>query len=112
MEIKEFIGEYPAKVATIANELRAFVMATDPEATETLHIGWKVISYGRKQKFCAIAPHGQWVNLQFHNGAGLTDPDGLLEGMGRNMRHVKVKSKDDLSASLKNLIEQAAKAAE
>ena len=112
MEIEELINEYSDKVAAIAHELRAFIVVTVPDAVETLHIGWKVISYGRKKKFCAIACHGQWVNLQFHNGAGLSDPDGLLEGMGRNMRHVKIRSKDDIGASLKNLIEDAANAAE
>lgn len=111
MEIEEFIDQYSENVTTLSNELRAFVATIVPDATETLHIGWKVISYGRKQKFCAIAPHGQWVNLQFHHGAALADPDGLLEGMGKNMRHVKVKTKDGLNASLQNLIEQAGKVA-
>lgn len=32
------------------------------------------------------------VNLGFFHGADLYDPAGLLEGNGRRMRHVKVRS--------------------
>lgn len=31
------------------------------------------------------------VNVGFFNGAFLSDPEGLLEGTGKRMRHVKLK---------------------
>ena len=81
--------------------------ATAPGCTETLHTGWKVISYGHKKKFCAIAPHTKWVNLQFHAGARIADDHGLLSGSGKSMRHAKISASSDLGASLAELIRQA-----
>jgi hypothetical protein len=36
------------------------------------------------------------VNLGFHQGASLSDPEGLLEGEGKQMRHIKIRSLNDL----------------
>lgn len=110
MNIDEFIATYTTEVAELSRQLRAFVLAQAPESVEQLHVGWRVISYESGSKFCAIAPHANWVNLQFHQGASLGDPDGLLEGTGKSMRHVKIKTVDDLSVSLASLIKEAAAA--
>jgi hypothetical protein len=39
------------------------------------------------------------VNVGFFRGAGLADPDGLLEGSGKYMRHVKLKPDSDVDAA-------------
>ena len=111
MEIEEFIDTYTDRVAALGHELRAFIKQTVPDSTETLHVGWRVISYGHQKKFCAIAPHGRWINLQFHNGAALDNTEGLLEGSGKSMRHIKIQSSEDLNEQLAALIKQAGEAA-
>jgi hypothetical protein len=40
----------------------------------------------------ALIPHAAWVNLQLAAGALLPNPDGLIEGTGKRIRHVKVRS--------------------
>jgi len=48
------------------------------------------------------------VNVGFFRGAELDDPDGLLEGTGRFMRHVKLRPGDEVDAqALVELIETA-----
>ena len=48
------------------------------------------------------------VNVGFFRGAEISDPEGLLEGTGRFMRHVKLKPGSDVDASaLKRLIDAA-----
>jgi len=50
------------------------------------------------------------VNLGFWRGAELDDPDGVLEGDGDRMRHVKVTSVDMIpDESIRNLVRQAVK---
>lgn len=107
-EIAAFFDDYSDDVCALANALRQHVKDAAPNATETLHTGWKVVSYGVKKKFCAIAPHAEWVNLQFHNGAALDDPAQLLEGTGKAMRHHKIHKTADLNPKLTNLIREAA----
>jgi hypothetical protein len=106
-QIDVFLSGYPGTVAALAGQLRAVVKAAVPGCTETLHAGWKVVSYGQRKKFCAIAPHQGWVNLQFHAGAALADPHHLLRGTGKSMRHVKISQLTDLSDGLNTLARQA-----
>jgi hypothetical protein len=46
----------------------------------------------------AIITHRAWVNLQLADGADLPDPDGRIEGTGKRVRHVKVRTVEDASA--------------
>ena len=53
----------------------------------------------------AFAAH---VNVGFFRGAEIPDPEGLLEGAGRFMRHVKLRPERDVDgAALGRLIETA-----
>jgi hypothetical protein len=48
------------------------------------------------------------VNVGFFRGAELADPERLLEGTGKFMRHVKLRPERDVNATaLKKLIETA-----
>jgi len=46
----------------------------------------------------AIIPHRSWVNLQLADGVDLPDPDGRIEGTGKRIRHLKVRSVEDARA--------------
>jgi hypothetical protein len=46
----------------------------------------------------AIIAHQSWVNLQLADGAVLPDPDGLIEGTGKRIRHVKIRSVEEASS--------------
>ncbi len=107
--IDTFFEGYTPDVAELARRCRALVRELVPDAKEALHEGWKVVSYGRGTKFCAIAPHKGWVNLQFHAGAELEDPDARLGGTGKSMRHVRVSAPSDLEdAAIAALVRRAA----
>jgi hypothetical protein len=50
------------------------------------------------------------VTFGFHFGTSLKDPDSLLEGAGKNIRHVKVRTVEDLEQkSLRGLVLAAAR---
>ena len=42
----------------------------------------------------ALIPHAGWLNLQLADGAVLPDPEGRIEGTGKRIRHVKLRSAD------------------
>ncbi len=80
--------------------LRSIVLEIDPEACEVVRLGDRAATFGcgpRKMidGYSYIMPFGSWVNLGFFRGATLADPQGLLEGTGKKMRHVKVRSLED-----------------
>ncbi len=60
--------------------------------------------------FCYVVGYSKHVNLGFCDGAALADPEGLLEGTGKTMRHVKLRPGGEAPlAALAQLIANAAR---
>ena len=88
-------GRRTKAVKAIGDDLRALIIGLHPDTVEVPRKGDKAVSYGFGEKrnseaYCYLAPHRDRVNLGFMFGAALDDPNGLLEGRGKNMRHVKI----------------------
>ena len=63
-----------------------------------------------KDNICLIVVYRDHVNLMFPRGVDLKDPQGLLEGAGKAMRHVKMLSVDDVDRpGVRALVAQATK---
>lgn len=93
----ELLQETADELAQIARRLRDVVLDVDPQAVEVVRLGDNAASYGvgpkkMSEAYCYIMPQKNWVNLGFYAGADLPDPEGLLEGTGKRLRHIKVKS--------------------
>ena len=86
-------------VAAIARALRVTVLSVVPDAVETFDAGDGLLAIGRGRSMrdflFAIIPHASWVNLQLADGADLPNTDGRIEGTGKRIRHVKVRSVED-----------------
>ena len=81
----------------IAERLRALVLELDPDAHEVVRLGDKATTLGVGPKkmsegYVYIMPHAKWVNLGFYKGASLADEAGLMEGTGKQLRHIKMRS--------------------
>lgn len=100
------------EVKALALETRKLVLSLFPGAVETVHPGWGNVTWGRsarmKEQLFAVCPLKDRVNLGVWNGATLDDPDGLLEGTGKSVRHVKIRDTAALKkAALKRLLKAA-----
>lgn len=87
----------PENLRPIMIELKSIINKIDPATVEVVRLGDRAATYGvgpqkMKQGYTYILPHKSWVNLGFFRGGSLDDPKGLLEGTGKNMRHVKIRS--------------------
>jgi hypothetical protein len=89
-------------VAETARALRLVVLEDFPGGVETFDSadGLLAIGTGRSMRdfSFAIIPHTAHVNLQLADGADLPNPDGRIEGTGKRVRHVKVRSVEDARA--------------
>ena len=94
-------GNAPEVVAT-AHALRATVKAAMPDVVEQIDFGNGLLAMGRsmamRDLMFAIIPHKAHVNLQLADGADLPNPDGAIEGTGKRIRHVKVRSVEAASS--------------
>ncbi len=90
----------------VARALRALILETGSGLQEKMM--YSVPWYRGNAYVCAIAAHTDHTNLEFYRGASLRDPAGLLEGTGKNLRHVKLSTVDDVRrASLRALLREA-----
>ncbi|MGR3637547.1 MAG: DUF1801 domain-containing protein [Shimia sp.] len=83
-------------VLPILDGLRALILAFDPNAVETVRLGDRAATYGLGPRkmidgYAYILPYSKWVNLGFYQGAALPDANGLLQGTGKRLRHVKIR---------------------
>lgn len=100
-QLLDFLSAYDRPVADLALALREIVLEEAPDAVEKVYQTYTVaiwFGFGPKMKdmFCYIATASRHVNLGFGRGASLPDPNHVLEGEGKMMRHVKFRSERDL----------------
>jgi hypothetical protein len=94
------------------------VLNTLPDVIYSVDCKDGMLGYGAKQYgyngwgMAALAAHSKWISLIFMLGADLEDPDKLLEGSGKKIRHVKIHSSEQFErkrGALQVLIEAASK---
>lgn len=94
-------------------QLRNMILALNPAANELLyhtHALTSVYSISEKlsDAFCHIPIYSNHLNLGFNRGTLLSDPDKLLEGTGKLIRHIPIKSISDFdNKKTKSLIKHA-----
>lgn len=86
--------------------LRALMADAAPDAAECLTYGSP--AWRGKKILAVISPSKTHLTLAFERGAEFDDPHGLLQGVGKRTRHVKIKPGDDLDeTALRGYIAQA-----
>ena len=81
----------------ISSTLREVIVGLHKDYVEIVWENQKIASYGvgpkkMSEHYAYIAILKNHINLGFYHGASLADPDGLLEGTGKRLRHVKIRS--------------------
>ena len=105
--VDSWMSELDPSQREIAQALRALILEAVPDFTES--IKWNTPNYARGGNVCYLAANKGYVNLGFFNGAGLPNPDGLIEGTGEKMRHIKVRRPEDIRPEvLAALVQEAA----
>ena len=103
------------ELQSMARDLRALIFSVDKSSVEVVRLGERAATYGVGPKkmsegYAYILPHKKWVNLGFYKGADLPDPAGLLEGTGKMLRHIRIKTVGDARRpEVCDLIEEAYK---
>lgn len=71
---------------------------------------WKIPSFDSNGPLCCFMVGKEHVTFAFMRGAALPDPEKLLEGTGKGVRHVKLRSVADVKKpGVKKLVVEAAK---
>jgi hypothetical protein len=105
--IDRWMREHAGELGAIAHQWFEVMRACGDEVRELLHDGCPTACLG-DAPFGYVNVFTAHVNVGFFHGAALPDPERLLEGTGKHMRHVKLKPGESTNAeALRTLIETA-----
>ena len=113
-QLDGFIDKFTPDIAATIRRAVAMVSARLPGATILVYDNYNAlaIGFGASDKVrsivCSVAGYPRWVSLFLANGPTLPDPDGLLEGEGNTVRHVKLTGDRIESPAVAALIDAAA----
>lgn len=103
-EIENWMREHDDELGAIARRWFEVIRACGEDVRELLHDGHPTACVG-DAAFAYANAFKAHVNVGFFRGAELADPDGLLEGTGKFMRHVKLRPGQQVeNAALQKLV--------
>ena len=92
--VDSYVAGLDGDLADVAGRLRALVMGAAPSASESIKWGQPV--YEDNGPFCYFKASTGHVTFGFWRGTELDDPEQRLEGDGDRMKHIKLRSLDDV----------------
>jgi hypothetical protein len=109
--VSEYAKGFPPPVRAIMSAARATVKSVAPKAKETAYRGWPTRYFDADgAPVVAVGGYARYAAIFFMRARELDDRDGLLEGTGANLRHVKLRSVADARRpALKRLVRRAFK---
>lgn len=113
-----FIDKFSPEVAALARVCLKKMRSRLPGATQIVYDNYNALAIGfgpsekASQAIFSIVLYPRWVSFFFLRGAALADPRKVLKGDGKVVRHIILKSADDLDQpAIQELIAAALKAA-
>ena len=107
-----WIADYVKKAGKfepVAKALRALMKKEIKEVEEYVN-PWKIPSFDSNGPLCCFMVGKEHATFAFMRGAKLPDPEKLLEGTGKGVRHLKLRDVSDVrKPGVKKLVLEAAK---
>jgi len=97
-EVTDYISNAPAGQKEIMETIRKLIHKSVPGVTEEFK--WSRPVFNAPKGFAYLKTSKAYVTLGFYNAQKLDDPENRLEGTGKDMRHVKLKTPDDIDPEL------------
>ena len=108
-EINEYLETKDVRLQEVIRRLRILMKKLISDMTEGVN-PWGVPTFYVNDQMCYYRVGLRHITFGFFLGTSLDDRKGLLEGTGKNLRHIKLRTIDDLSKDgLKELILDAAR---
>ncbi len=106
-QVDAYVRAKTPKLQPVAAGLRAIVKAVARQVKEGVN-PWGLPMFDAGGPFGYFMIGKSHVTFGLYAGTSLDDPEKLLEGTGKSLRHVKLRSMDDLKrAGLRKLIKSA-----
>ena len=117
-QLRDVLEDWDEPVRELCVEAHRLVVEALPDVVCALDRQDGEMGYGARQYgydgwgMAAVTPYSKWVTVAFLRGTKLDDPHGVLEGAGKTIRHVKLRSREQLEerrGALRDLLIAASK---
>src|SRR6267143_4770767 len=98
----KFLKPYDREIQALALKLRALVLEEMAPCHENIYDAYSAVAIGYgfsdrlRDGVFHIAVYTKHVNLGFNDGATLDDPLGILQGAGNHIRHITIKTPENI----------------
>jgi hypothetical protein len=105
-KLLDYLSAYNPHISDLTLAMRELVLEEAPDAVESIMksyavaIGFSFTGKPLKDGFCHIVAYKSHVNLGLNRGALLPDPNRVLSGAGKSIRHISIRDKSDLDRTL------------
>ncbi len=96
--VTEYINQAPDQQKKIMEIVRQLIHENAGQVQEEFK--WSRPVFRNEKDFAYLKTAKAYVTLGFFNFQKLDDPGNLLEGTGKDMRHIKLKSVDSIDKDL------------
>lgn len=102
-EYRKLLLPYGEVIQQLALAARKLILEEAPEASEFVYEVYTIADHFTftdrpSDAFVFTTTHANWINLGFNFGSTLPDPDGLLQGNGKWIRHIRIAHASELNA--------------
>jgi hypothetical protein len=94
-KVTDYIASLPAPQREICQSLRELILRNFQELREEFKYNFPAYYYERK-RICSIGGFKRHANFELDYGAHLRDSQGRIEGVGKNIRHIKIRSLEEI----------------
>jgi Domain of unknown function (DU1801) len=113
-QLTSFIAKFSDPVASLVPAILAAMRKRYPTAIEMVYDNYNALAIGfspterPSEAIFSIAVFPKWVSLFFLQAKGLPDPDKILQGNGKRVRHIRLPSAATLDQmSVKTMMREA-----
>ncbi len=105
-DVDAYVSSLAPHVQDLVQPLRRLILETAPDIQETIE--WKIPFYTYKGLLCYINPKKDHLSFGLCYGAELSNRQGMLEGDGKEVRLITVRSQKDLRKdALRQILHEA-----
>ena len=95
-DTRQLIEQQQPAIQTLTEALRQRIGAIQPNLSQDASLKLGVIYFRHNRVVCALSPHKAHVNLHFYKGKEIPDPQGILQGSGKVLRHIQYRKVEDI----------------
>src|ERR1700744_3902568 len=101
-QLDDFLNAFTPEIAELARRILAKLRKRLPHAMELVYDNYNALAIGfapserASEGIFSIAIYPRHINFFFLQGAKLPDPDGLLQGEGSVVRHIRLEDEKTL----------------